>query len=57
MKAAGVSSLTFGPDPVPDWISPFPLAVRGQLAALHLSLAKGLDPDHPAGLRKITRVR
>ncbi|MBI5882611.1 MAG: SIS domain-containing protein [Elusimicrobia bacterium] len=56
LKAAGVSSLRFGPDPVPDWISPFPLAVRGQLAALRLSLAKGLDPDHPSGLRKITRV-
>lgn len=57
LKAAGVSSLRFGPDPVPDWLSPFGLAAAGQLAALHLARAKGLDPDRPAGLSKVTRVR
>ncbi|MBI5623271.1 MAG: SIS domain-containing protein [Elusimicrobia bacterium] len=57
LAAAGVARLSFGPDPVPDWISPFPLAARGQLAALRLALAKGLDPDHPEGLSKVTRVR
>jgi glucosamine--fructose-6-phosphate aminotransferase (isomerizing) len=57
LSAAGVSSVAFGPDPVPDWIAPFPLAARGQLAALRLALAKGLDPDRPAGLSKVTRVR
>ncbi len=28
--------------------------VRGQQLSRHLSLARGLDPDHPAGLSKVT---
>ncbi len=28
--------------------------VRGQQLARHLSLARGLDPDHPSGLTKVT---
>jgi glucosamine--fructose-6-phosphate aminotransferase (isomerizing) len=35
----------------------FPLAVTGQLIALELGLARGLDPDRPAGLKKITTAR
>jgi glucosamine--fructose-6-phosphate aminotransferase (isomerizing) len=57
LRLAGISSLCFGPPPVPDIISPFPLAVFVQLAACHLALLRGLDPDHPAGLHKVTRVR
>ncbi|MBI5208949.1 MAG: SIS domain-containing protein [Elusimicrobia bacterium] len=57
LRAAGVDTMALGPDPTPDWLSPFPLAARGQLAALHLALARGLDPDRPAGLSKVTRVR
>jgi len=30
--------------------------VRGQQLARHLSLARGLDPDHPVGLSKVTRT-
>jgi len=28
-----------------------------QLLAYHLARARGHDPDHPRGLRKITRAR
>ena len=39
---------------IPEWLSPIPAIVPGQLLALHLALAKGLDPDQPRGLRKVT---
>ena len=29
----------------------------GQLFALGLALAKGIDPDHPRGLHKVTLTR
>lgn len=42
------------PDELPEWLSPIVGTVPGQLLALHLSLAKGIDPDKPRGLSKIT---
>jgi len=45
------------PEGVPEWLSPIPAVVPGQLFALHLTLAKGNDPDHPQGLRKVTITR
>jgi glutamine---fructose-6-phosphate transaminase (isomerizing) len=39
---------------LPEWLSPIPAIVPGQLLALHLALAKGYDPDQPRGLRKVT---
>ena len=42
---------------LPEWLSPFISVVPGQLLALHLTLAKGYDPDHPRGLRKVTETR
>jgi glucosamine--fructose-6-phosphate aminotransferase (isomerizing) len=44
------------PAGVPEWLSPLVCVVPGQLFALGLTLAKGLDPDHPRGLRKVTRT-
>jgi glucosamine--fructose-6-phosphate aminotransferase (isomerizing) len=40
----------------PEWLSPIPAIVPGQLLALHLALAKGMDPDAPRGLQKVTRT-
>jgi glucosamine--fructose-6-phosphate aminotransferase (isomerizing) len=57
LSQAGVPLLKFGPPPVPDMLSPFPLAVWGQLAAYHLALGKGRDPDQPEGLRKVTKTK
>jgi glucosamine--fructose-6-phosphate aminotransferase (isomerizing) len=45
------------PRGVPEWLSPLVAVVPGQLFALGLTLAKGLDPDHPRGLRKVTLTR
>jgi glucosamine--fructose-6-phosphate aminotransferase (isomerizing) len=39
---------------VPEWLSPITTIVPGQLLALYLTLAKGLDPDTPRGLKKVT---
>ncbi len=38
----------------PEWASPLLTAIPGQLFALGLTLAKGLDPDDPRGLTKVT---
>jgi glucosamine--fructose-6-phosphate aminotransferase (isomerizing) len=49
------------PIPVPasveETLSPHVYALPLQLLAYHLSLARGLDPDRPRGLRKVTKVR
>ncbi len=42
--------------PSPEWLSPITAILPGQLLALHLALAKGLDPDTPRGLQKVTRT-
>lgn len=42
------------PAGVPEWLSPVACVIPGQLLAYHLTLAKGFDPDHPRGLRKVT---
>ncbi|MEE8389833.1 MAG: SIS domain-containing protein [Anaerolineae bacterium] len=45
------------PVTLPEWLSPFTCIVPGQLLALHVTLAKGYDPDHPRGLKKVTETR
>jgi glutamine---fructose-6-phosphate transaminase (isomerizing) len=45
------------PAPAPEWLSPFTAVIPGQILALHLTLARGYDPDHPRGLRKVTETR
>jgi glutamine---fructose-6-phosphate transaminase (isomerizing) len=44
------------PPGVPEWLSPLIAIIPGQLVALHLAQAKGLDPDIPRGLQKVTRT-
>ena len=41
---------------VPEWLSPLTAILPGQMLALHLALAKGLDPDSPRGLNKVTKT-
>jgi glucosamine--fructose-6-phosphate aminotransferase (isomerizing) len=45
------------PTGVPEWLSPLVSIVPGQLFALHLTLTRGNDPDHPQGLHKVTLTR
>ena len=41
----------------PDWLSPLAAVVPGQLFAVALARARGLDPDAPRqGLAKVTRT-
>jgi hypothetical protein len=44
------------PRHVPEWLSPIPLIVPGQLLALHLALARGYDVDAPRSITKITET-
>lgn len=44
------------PAGVPEWLSPLVSIVVGQLFAYHLTRAKGLDPDQPRGLHKVTHT-
>jgi glucosamine--fructose-6-phosphate aminotransferase (isomerizing) len=45
------------PTALPEWLSPFTCVVPGQLLALYVTLAKGYDPDHPRGLKKVTQTQ
>jgi glucosamine--fructose-6-phosphate aminotransferase (isomerizing) len=45
------------PGGTPEWLSPLVAVVPGQLFALGLCVARGLDPDAPRGLRKVTLTR
>uniref|UniRef100_A0A831X0V0 SIS domain-containing protein n=1 Tax=Thermorudis peleae TaxID=1382356 RepID=A0A831X0V0_9BACT len=44
------------PASVPEWLSPVTAAVPGQLWAHALAVTRGLDPDRPRGLRKVTET-
>lgn len=41
---------------VPEWLSPVTAIIPGQLLALHLALARGVNPDVPRGLHKVTKT-
>ncbi len=45
------------PVAVDEALSPHLYVLPLQLLACHLSRLRGLDPDHPRGLRKVTRAR
>lgn len=41
---------------VPESLSPLPLTVAAQLFAYHVAASRGLDPDRPRGLKKVTQT-
>lgn len=45
------------PPGAPEWITPIPAIVGAQLFTYHLTVAKGLDPDRPRGITKVTKTR
>jgi glucosamine--fructose-6-phosphate aminotransferase (isomerizing) len=45
------------PAGVPEWVSPMVAVVPGQLFAVALARTRGLDPDEPRGLSKVTETR
>lgn len=44
-------------DGVPEWLSPIPAIVPGQLFAMHLAHIRGYNPDQPRSLSKVTETR
>ncbi|HMJ08510.1 MAG TPA: SIS domain-containing protein [Pyrinomonadaceae bacterium] len=44
------------PDEIDEFLSPIPFIVPAQLFAAHLSAAKGIDPDAPRSLAKVTKT-
>jgi glucosamine--fructose-6-phosphate aminotransferase (isomerizing) len=44
------------PAGVPEWLRPVVSIVPAQLFAYHLTLARGLDPDKPRYISKVTRT-
>ena len=45
------------PAGTPEWLGPIVSIVVGQLHALHLTRARGHDPEAPRNLNKVTRTR
>ena len=41
---------------LPEALTPIPLAVQGQLLAHQVAVARGMDPDRPRAIRKVTRT-
>lgn len=45
------------PKGIPGWLSPVIDIVPGQLYAYHLTVARGLDPENPRTITKVTQTR
>lgn len=54
-KGCDVIRLTDGSG-LPEELTPLPLAVMGQLLAHRLAVARGMDPDQPRSIQKVTRT-
>ncbi len=44
------------PTGTPEWLSPIPITVAAQVFTYHLTTARGLDPDNPRAIRKVTKT-
>lgn len=44
------------PAGIPEWLTPLVAVVPGQCFAMRLTIEKGLNPDQPEGLRKVTET-
>ena len=45
------------PGGIPEWISPVINVIPGQVLGWQIAEFKGMDPDHPRGLKKITKTQ
>ena len=41
---------------LPEWLTPLVAITPGQMFALQLTLEKGMNPDQPEGLTKVTET-
>jgi glucosamine--fructose-6-phosphate aminotransferase (isomerizing) len=44
------------PAGLPEWLTPLVTVLPGQMFALNLTIQKGLNPDDPKGLTKVTET-
>jgi glucosamine--fructose-6-phosphate aminotransferase (isomerizing) len=44
------------PAGIPEWLTPLAAVIPGQLFAVALAQARGMNPDHPQGLTKVTET-
>ena len=44
------------PEECPEWLSPILSVIPGQMFAMQLAIERGLNPDFPAGLSKVTQT-
>ena len=56
-RALELADVAMRLDLVSERVSPIVAAVPGQLLAWHLAHARGHDPDHPRGLKKVTSTK
>jgi glucosamine--fructose-6-phosphate aminotransferase (isomerizing) len=45
------------PEGIPPWLAPIVEIVPAQLYAYHLTVARGLNPEHPRTINKVTETR
>ncbi len=45
------------PPEIPEWLTPMVGIVPAQLFAYHLTIAKGIDPEKPRSIQKVTETR
>jgi glucosamine--fructose-6-phosphate aminotransferase (isomerizing) len=45
------------PTGIPPWLAPIVEILPAQLYAYHLTVARGLDPEHPRSINKVTETR
>lgn len=57
VKSAPASGAWLPVPQTPEWLAPIVSMVPCQLYALHLALAKNLNPDQPRSLKKVTLTR
>ena len=55
-RALGLAQTPLRLPACPEWLSPLVAAVPAQLFCYHLARAKGIDPEAPRGLTKVTET-
>ena len=55
--ARGIDEGLALPAGIPPWLAPMVDILPAQLYAYHLTVARGLDPDHPRSISKVTETR
>jgi glucosamine--fructose-6-phosphate aminotransferase (isomerizing) len=59
-RAEALAAATVGirlPIGLPEWLMPIAAIIPGQLVAMHLAIARGIDPEKPRSIRKVTLTR